>query len=450
MHVPVNMGSVSGGFPSVSAVLLTFFTESFSQTVPAGYQIATWQGYRSAAISYTFDDNCPNQLAIAVPMFDRFGFKVTLFTVTSPKWVWPANWSGLQKAALGGDEIASHTIDHPKFDTLSDSALRAELSRSQDTINAHIKGQRCITIAYPYCVPGNEAIDAEYYIAARGCSGQIVSKTPDDFMNISSFVCGDQGLNTVAAIESEANAAAEKNGWCVYLMHGINGTEPGAYSPISQDTILASLQYLSANRDKFWVAPFGTVARYTKERNAASVSEVSADGDIISFKLADHLDSAYYNVPLTLRRQLPAGWDSAGVYQNGGKVSSSIVKIDTVRYVMLDAVPDTGNITIVKETVTSVGSRDGFVPPSHFGLLQSYPNPFNPTAIISYELSAESYATLKVYDVLGRRVETLVDTRENAGNHFVTFNGDKLASGVYFYMLEAGGVTLRKKMVLIK
>jgi peptidoglycan/xylan/chitin deacetylase (PgdA/CDA1 family) len=434
-----------------AAVILFALTAAcYSQTVPASYQLGAWQGFRSAAISYTFDDNCPNQLAIAVPMFDRFGFKVTLFTVTSPDWAWKANWGGLQKAASEGHEIASHTIDHPNFSQISDSAQQAELVLSQDTINAHIKGATCITMAYPYCATGNSAMVADYYVAARGCSGQIVGKTPYDFMNISSFVCGDQGLNTAAAIESEANSAAASNGWCVYLMHGINGTEPGACSPISPDTILATLDYLSANPDKFWVAPFGTVARYIKERNSASVSEVSAGSDSITVRLTDNLDSAYYNVPLTLRRQLPAGWDSASVYQNGDTVPSSIVKIDSIRYVMFDAVPDTGNITIAKETVTSVGLRDGVSTPTTFGLLQNYPNPFNPATAISYELSAFSSVTLKVYDVLGREVETLVDDRENAGNHFVTFNGDKLASGVYFYRLEAGATTLQKKMVLIK
>ncbi|OYV88069.1 MAG: hypothetical protein B7Z63_01375 [Ignavibacteriae bacterium 37-53-5] len=98
---------------------------------------------------------------------------------------------------------------------------------------------------------------------------------------------------------------------------------------------------------------------------------------------------------------------------------------------------------------TPIKSPSGQIP-EHFELGQNFPNPFNPTTAISYKLSALSSVTLKVYDVLGRKVETLVDTRENAGNHFVTFNGDKLASGVYFYTLEAGGVTLRKKMVLIK
>ncbi len=349
MVLSVQSSSPFGRLHLVTVLLLAFVAAAFSQTVPAGYQIGTWQGFRSAAVSYTFDDNIPNQLSIAVPMFHKFGFNVTLFTVTSPKWVWPANWDGLQKAANEGTEIASHTIDHPNFSQISDSAQKAELALSRDTIDARIKGQRCITIAYPYCVPGNEALDADYYIAARGCSGQVVSKTPNDFMNISSFVLGNKGLNTVEAIEAKANAAADSNGWCVYLIHGINFDEPGAYSPISQDTILATVKYLSANRGKFWVAPFGTVARYIKERNAASVAEISARPDSVTVRLTDSLDSTYYSIPLTLRRRLPSGWNSAAVYQNGEMLPSKIVTIDAMRYMMFDAVPDSGDISIIKK-----------------------------------------------------------------------------------------------------
>jgi peptidoglycan/xylan/chitin deacetylase (PgdA/CDA1 family) len=343
------------------AVLMLFMlalnSSTLAQAVASPYQIATWQGFRQGAVSFTFDDNCPNQLAIAIPMFNKFGFKVTLFTVTSPKWAWPANWTGLQKAALEGHEIASHTIDHPNFDTLSDSALRAELSLSQDTINAYIKGQKCITLAYPYCVPGNEAMDARYYIAARGCSGQIVSKTPADFMNISSFVCGDKGLNTVAALESEADKAAASQGWCVYLIHGINGTEPGAYSPISQDTIQATLQYLNSHRDKFWVAPFGAVVRYVRERDSAKVVETYNHGDSIMVQLADNLDTNMYDVPITLRRELPADWDSVVVSQNGEALDSRIVSADTAKYVIFDAAPNKGDIIIFKESRKSIGTR---------------------------------------------------------------------------------------------
>ena len=89
-------------------------------------------------------------------------------------------------------------------------------------------------------------------------------------------------------------------------------------------------------------------------------------------------------------------------------------------------------------------------PPTRFSLEQNYPNPFNPSTTITYSLPRMEQVTLKVYDVLGREVKTLVDERGSAGNHHVTFNADGLASGVYFYRLQSGSHILVKKLMLIK
>ena len=85
-----------------------------------------------------------------------------------------------------------------------------------------------------------------------------------------------------------------------------------------------------------------------------------------------------------------------------------------------------------------------------FALLQNYPNPFNPSTVISYQLPVNGYVTLKVYDVLGREVKTLVNDRQTAGTHSVTFDARTLASGVYFYRLSAGSFVSTKKLMLIK
>ncbi len=93
--------------------------------------------------------------------------------------------------------------------------------------------------------------------------------------------------------------------------------------------------------------------------------------------------------------------------------------------------------------------------PKSYALYQNYPNPFNPTTVISYQLSAISRVTLKVYDVLGREVATLVDGQQNPGAYKVSFDGTKYASGVYFYRISAAGndgqkfVSI-KKLVLMK
>ncbi len=85
-----------------------------------------------------------------------------------------------------------------------------------------------------------------------------------------------------------------------------------------------------------------------------------------------------------------------------------------------------------------------------FNLEQNYPNPFNPTTVISWQSSSDSWQTLKVYDVLGNEVKTLVDKFMPAGKHYVEFNASNLASGIYFYQLKENNKVLVKKMTVMK
>jgi hypothetical protein len=107
---------------------------------------------------------------------------------------------------------------------------------------------------------------------------------------------------------------------------------------------------------------------------------------------------------------------------------------------------------------TVVSVRETKVLPGTFSLGQNYPNPFNPTTVISYQLPAFSFVTLKVFDMLGREVTTLVNGERGAGAHSVTWDALGYPSGVYVYRLQvhnlSGGETGisvdSKRMVLIK
>ncbi len=88
--------------------------------------------------------------------------------------------------------------------------------------------------------------------------------------------------------------------------------------------------------------------------------------------------------------------------------------------------------------------------PLKFGLEQNYPNPFNPTTAISYQLAADSHVLLKVYDVLGREVMTLVNENMKAGSHTINFDASRLSNGVYIYKITAGNNSDVKKMLLLK
>lgn len=89
--------------------------------------------------------------------------------------------------------------------------------------------------------------------------------------------------------------------------------------------------------------------------------------------------------------------------------------------------------------------------PAAYALIQNYPNPFNPTSVIRYALPVQSTVTLKVYDVIGREVATLIDGElQPAGYRSVEFNGANLASGVYYYKISAGTFSEVKKMMLVR
>jgi hypothetical protein len=87
---------------------------------------------------------------------------------------------------------------------------------------------------------------------------------------------------------------------------------------------------------------------------------------------------------------------------------------------------------------------------NEFNLGQNYPNPFNPSTTINYSLAERSVVALRVYDVLGNEVASLVNTTQEAGTHSVKFDASKLASGLYVYTLNAGDFTSSKKMMLLK
>lgn len=88
--------------------------------------------------------------------------------------------------------------------------------------------------------------------------------------------------------------------------------------------------------------------------------------------------------------------------------------------------------------------------PSEFYLNQNYPNPFNPSTKISWQSPVSGHQTLKVFDVLGNEVATLVDEYKEAGRYEVNFDASKLSSGIYFYKLQTGSFVETKKMILMK
>ena len=119
---------------------------------------------------------------------------------------------------------------------------------------------------------------------------------------------------------------------------------------------------------------------------------------------------------------------------------------DNLAFVGSDGLPV--GATTWNSIITAVKVNEAI--PEVFALNQNYPNPFNPTTSISYSIASAGKVNLKIFDVSGREILTLVDQMQTPGNYQVTFNAKNLSSGFYFYTLIKGTERMTKKMLLVK
>jgi hypothetical protein len=142
------------------------------------------------------------------------------------------------------------------------------------------------------------------------------------------------------------------------------------------------------------------------------------------------LDAAYYSIN-----------DVGAISYRSGNIQS-FDDASLQAFAFMDAVNWTGSATVINENKNLI--------PLVNKLNQNYPNPFNPTTTISYQLALQGHVSLKVYDVLGRQIVTLVDEVKSAGTYTVSWDAAKLSSGVYFYRLQVGDFNDLKRLILVK
>lgn len=157
------------------------------------------------------------------------------------------------------------------------------------------------------------------------------------------------------------------------------------------------------------------------------------------------------------------GWDALGLKYSRSFPNDSSWEILTLNYnkinkiiIKIDSTGDGGltdynfdNFTF--GNVISYTQKDSSASvPQDYSLSQNYPNPFNPSTVINYRLAKDGKVVLKVYDLLGREISTLVDGEKAAGSYSVTFNANNLSSGMYIYIIKADGFVSSNKMILLK
>jgi len=324
-----------------SIILLVVFC-ACSKIDPNAHEceIATWKDFSKSAVTYTFDDDLHNQFSVALPLFDKYGYKATFYTNIDKI----DNWQTLAQCSENGHEIGSHTVNHWALSSLSTDDLDEELRVSKETLENNIEYSSCLTLAYPYCDMPDTNYVSKYYLAARICDCRIESATPRSFYSISSFGVGRESsdFKYAAPIINLFDKNRLVGGWCVLLIHEVD--EGDGYSPISSAAIDSTLQYANDNEADFWVAPFVDVVKYIKERDLTSVILADMDETSITLSFSNLLDCVY-DYPISVKRPLPSSWDNVVVMQNRDVCNSYV----SDGYVYFDVVPNKGEVLISKE-----------------------------------------------------------------------------------------------------
>ena len=148
--------------------------------------------------------------------------------------------------------------------------------------------------------------------------------------------------------------------------------------------------------------------------------------------------------PLNHFAGVPANWQTTQGYD----VPDNLRYTNAALLTAANGLP-LGDLTWWPDKTTGVEQIPNSVP-TNYTLSQNYPNPFNPSTQIEYSVPKSGFVTIKVYNLLGQEVATLVNQEQRAGSYKVDFDATKLASGVYMYQLHAGNFNLTKKMILMK
>jgi hypothetical protein len=442
--------------------------------------VTTWADDRQSAFSFSFDDGFISQYDNVRNILNQNNFKATYFILplflTDPLTWRYGNWTMFLEMYYEDYELASHSLNHPDLtqlpigDTLTTNTIHYELYHSKKMINEKTQNSDCISFAYPFAIHNNliDSLTSLYHESSRGVGGIPNSSSiiGMDWFKLKSYqvefdLPRDSLQNDLDELNNFINWIDNSitNGkWGIHLAHEVvpfsqinDLLNDGAYHPIANEWLVLLCDWLKGKSDanEIWIETIGDVTKYIKERDSHSYNVISKSSFKIEIEITDTLDDEIYNFPLSAYISVPEEWNFVFVEQGTETQVLESFNADSMQFVLAKIVPGGGIIRLTEFEPNYVANEDGN-DPTFFSLYQNYPNPFNNVTTINLLILKDSFISLKVYDVLGNDVSTLINKELPAGDYQVELNASDLPSGIYVYMLRADINYLSRKMILLK
>ncbi len=266
-------------------------------------------------------------------------------------------WPYLKEVAENGYEIASHTVTHAHLAILDTANMGYELRKSKEEIRTNLGDKYTFSAEIPFGVEDPRVMKNGFpvYEALR-------NSMPDSWMkeinrgykdkpgkSDKEYVQWQRGplsKTSVALMKSWVDTSlAHSNIWLVLVIHGIDDV---GWEPISHENLQEYFSYIKNREDNIWIATFGDVARYVRERMHAQVNS-GIKNNKIAIHLTQTLDNQLYNEPLTLKTYIPSEWKKVKLKINKKKREVKIRQDEYGKFILYEAVPDEGTIEVSGE-----------------------------------------------------------------------------------------------------
>jgi peptidoglycan/xylan/chitin deacetylase (PgdA/CDA1 family) len=265
-----------------------------------------------------------------------------------------STWEDFKKDAAEGYEIASHSITHATMPGLDEANIKYELEKSKEEILNHLGAKYTFSCEVPYGYENERVMQIAYkiYPALRNrmpepwlkeidrASKQTPGTTDKDYIQ---WQRGATTKTPMPLMKSWVDTAAAKNNtWLVLVIHGVDGL---GYEALPSTLLDEYFQYIKSKNDQLWVATFGDVTRYMREREQSKVNTSESNGKI-TVTLTHSLDNKMYYLPLTLKTYVPVGWNKVKETQGKYTHQVTVKKDEKGSYVLYQADPNAAVITL--------------------------------------------------------------------------------------------------------
>jgi peptidoglycan/xylan/chitin deacetylase (PgdA/CDA1 family) len=264
-------------------------------------------------------------------------------------------WDMLRQYAKKGHELANHTISHAYLPAMDQANMFYELDMCSEDIRRELGPKytfsaecpfgthdiRLLTLVYPkYPLYRNGMTENYIHVILRGVNEDPAASGKEYVQ----WQRGAVSASTMPEMKGWIDTSIKDTLWFVLVIHGIDGV---GWEPLTTATVREYFDYIKSRENNLWIATFGDIGKYMRERVNGIVSSY-AFGDVITVTVSHPLDRTVYDLPLTLRTTTPASWTGVTIAQGARKSSVPVIHDSGGSYVSYRAVPDGTPITLTR------------------------------------------------------------------------------------------------------